>query len=50
MKKIKLNNGLQLTKEVVSRLQKDQLTNVKGGMAAGASCIYLTCNSKRKEK
>ncbi|MCD2258067.1 class I lanthipeptide [Psychroserpens luteolus] len=49
MKKIKLNKGLQLNKEVVSKLQEDQLANVKGGMAAAGSCGIFSCNTKKKD-
>ncbi|MCD2258065.1 class I lanthipeptide [Psychroserpens luteolus] len=53
MKKVKLQKGLQLNKEVVSQLQEDQLANVKGGMAAeSGSCYMFSCNtsSKKEEK
>ncbi|MEM6721886.1 MAG: class I lanthipeptide [Bacteroidota bacterium] len=50
MKKIKLNKGLQLNKEVVSKLQEDQLANVKGGLAAGGgSCFMFSCNTKKNK-
>ena len=50
MKKIKLNKGLQLNKEVVSKLQEDQLENVKGGLAPAASCFIGSCNTKKKKE
>ncbi len=47
MKKIKLNKGLQLNKEVVSKLQEEQLSNVKGGAKPPAgSCGVASCNGK----
>ncbi|MCD2258068.1 class I lanthipeptide [Psychroserpens luteolus] len=49
MKKIKLNKGLQLNKEVVSKLQEDQLANVKGGLAPADSCGLFSCNTKKKK-
>ncbi|WP_298900870.1 class I lanthipeptide [uncultured Psychroserpens sp.] len=53
MKKIKFNTTLRLSKEVVTRLQDHQLSNVKGGMGAAGSCFLHTCNTatkKEKEK
>tara|TARA_R110000751_G_scaffold233553_2_gene334484 strand:- start:881 stop:1036 length:156 start_codon:yes stop_codon:yes gene_type:complete len=50
MKKIKLNKGLQLNKEVVSKLQEEQLSNVKGGLAPAASCICCSCNTKKAKE
>ena len=49
MKKIKLNKGLQLNKEVVSKLQEEQLANVKGGAAPADSCFIGSCNTKKKD-
>ncbi len=46
MKKIKLNKGLQLNKEVVSKLQEEELSNVKGGKAPAGSCGVASCNTK----
>lgn len=50
MKKIKLNKGLQLNKEVVSKLQEEQLANVKGGLAPADSCICCSCNTKKAKE
>ncbi len=45
MKKIKLNKGLQLNKKVVSKLQEEQLANVKGGaLPPAGSCGIASCN------
>ncbi len=49
MKKIKLNKGLQLNKEVVSKLQEEQLANVKGGQAPSGSCRNGSCNNAAGE-
>ncbi|MCD2258064.1 class I lanthipeptide [Psychroserpens luteolus] len=48
MKKIKLNQSLYLNKEVVSKLQDDSLTNIKGGLAQEVSCLFASCNSHPK--
>ena len=59
MKKIKLNQMLQLNKEIVSKLQEEKIANIKGGLAPGASCCFFschmnysmcTCNPKEKEQ
>lgn len=47
--KIQLNKGLQLNKEVISKLQDDQLAKVKGGLA-GNSCGFLSCNKSKIAK
>ena len=49
MKKIKLTKGLQINKEVVSKLQEDQMSEVKGGKAA-LSCLFKSCNGSKEEK
>tara|TARA_R110000751_G_scaffold179498_1_gene285885 strand:- start:337 stop:498 length:162 start_codon:yes stop_codon:yes gene_type:complete len=49
MKKIKLNEALELNKEVVGKLQESQLQNTKGGLAQGISCLFASCNSKACE-
>lgn len=49
MKKIKLNKGLQINKEAVSKLQEDQMKDVKGG-AAALSCLWSSCNGKELEE
>lgn len=46
--KISLNKGLTLNKEVISRLQENQLEKVKGGAANRDSCGFLSCNGKTK--
>ena len=45
MKKIKLNKGLTINKEAVSKLQDVQMKDVKGG-AAAFSCWKKSCNTK----
>ncbi|CAL2063397.1 class I lanthipeptide [Tenacibaculum sp. 190524A05c] len=49
MKKIKLTKGLQINKEAVSKLQEDQMSEVKGGKAA-LSCLWSSCNGSSEEK
>ncbi|WP_298900869.1 class I lanthipeptide [uncultured Psychroserpens sp.] len=44
MKKIRLNKGLQLNKEVISKLQEEKLSNIKGGQAPGGSCCIFSCH------
>ncbi|MBK1897532.1 class I lanthipeptide [Chryseobacterium paridis] len=44
MKKLKLNKGLQINKEAISKLQDEQIKNIKGGAAAG-SCGWKSCNT-----
>jgi natural product precursor len=44
--KIQLNPGLKLNKTVISKLQENQMSHVKGGAAAGNSCAFLSCNKK----
>ena len=54
MKKIKLNKGLSFNKEAISKLNDDQLSQVKGGGIFGGgsskgdscSCCHHSCNSK----
>ena len=46
MKKIQLTKGLQINKEAVSKLQEDQMKDVKGGQAA-FSCWSGSCNTKQ---
>ncbi len=46
--KIQLNKGLTLNKEVISKLQENQLDKVKGGLAQRDSCGFLSCNKKSK--
>ncbi len=54
MKKIKLKKGLAFNKEAISKLNDDQLLQVKGGGIIGAgsskgdscSCCHHSCNSK----
>ncbi len=41
--KIQLNKGLNLNKEVITKLQDEQLSKVKGGLR-GNSCGFLSCN------
>lgn len=53
MKKIKLNTGLKLNKEAITKLQEEQLQTFKGGAmnefsrnnGSINSCYYQTCNS-----
>ncbi|MEM6721890.1 MAG: class I lanthipeptide [Bacteroidota bacterium] len=40
MKQFKLNKGLQLQKESISKLQAEKADNVKGGRA---SCCMFSC-------
>ncbi|CAL2063400.1 class I lanthipeptide [Tenacibaculum sp. 190524A05c] len=49
MKKIKLTKGLQINKEAVSKLQEDQMSEVKGGKAA-LSCLWSSCNGNSEDK
>ena len=49
MKKIKLTKGLQINKDVVSKLQEDQMQDVKGGKA-GLSCLWKSCNANTEDK
>ena len=42
MKKIQLNKGLSLNKEAITKLQEDQLSNVKGGFR-GVTCANASC-------
>lgn len=46
--KIKLNKGLKLTKESLSKLQDNQMANVKGQGTSGPQCTCRrqSCNSK----
>lgn len=44
MKKLKLNKGLQINKEAISKLQDEQIKSIKGG-AAARSCAWTTCKS-----
>ncbi len=44
--KIQLNKGLALNKEVITKLQENQMAKVKGGRAASSSCGFLSCNTK----
>ncbi len=54
MKKIQLKKGLSFNKEAISKLNDDQLSQVKGGGIIGAgssrgdscSCCHQSCNSK----
>ena len=41
--KIKLNKGLQLTKESLSKLQENQMSHVKGGKLFSSSGPKCTC-------
>jgi len=53
MKKIKLNNGLKLNKEAITKLQESQLSNFRGGKGQEAdwnSCLFKSCNGPVKEK
>ncbi len=43
MKKIKLNNKLQIQKEAVAKLQDEQLSAVKGAKGKPLSCLWHTC-------
>lgn len=49
MKKIKLNNKLQIQKEALLKLQEEQLSAVKGAKGKPLSCLYLTCNGGVEE-
>ena len=49
MKKIKLNNKLNLQKEALVKLQDEQLSSVKGAKGRPLSCLYLTCNGGIEE-
>jgi len=48
MKKIKLNSGLKLNKEAITKLQESQLSNFRGGKgdADHNSCLWSSCNTK----
>ncbi|WP_408045123.1 class I lanthipeptide [Tenacibaculum litopenaei] len=51
MNTIKLNNGLKLNKEAVTKLQDSQLANLKGGTgekAPAGSCLLLSCDKKEQ--
>jgi len=48
MKKIKLNKGLQINRDVVSKLQEEQMKDVKGGAAALSCLVGNCCNGKEK--
>ncbi|WP_164465216.1 class I lanthipeptide [Chryseobacterium lactis] len=48
MKKLKLNKGLQINKEAISKLQDEQIKSIKGG-AAAFSCVGGSCNNNTKE-
>jgi hypothetical protein len=42
--KIQLTPGLKLNKAVISKLQENQMAQVKGGLAERNSCGFLSCN------
>jgi len=49
MKKIKLNSGLKLNKEAITKLQESQLSNFRGGKGDATdhnSCLWSSCNTK----
>ncbi|MDR6763867.1 hypothetical protein J2Y38_004091 [Flavobacterium sp. 2755] len=47
MKKIQLKKGLQINKDAVSKLQENQMKDIKGGQApAAVSCDDHSCNKK----
>jgi len=53
MKKIKLNSGLKLNKESITKLQESQLSNFRGGKGDAedwSSCICCSCNTKAAKK
>jgi len=52
MKKIKLNNGLKLNKEAITKLQESQLSNFRGGKGQQVedSCLCCSCNTKVVKK
>jgi hypothetical protein len=47
MKKIKLNKGLKLNKEAISKLQETQISHFRGGVKLSKnfpeSCIRISC-------
>lgn len=47
MKKIKLNKGLNLNKETITKLQEAQIAHFKGGImgenSTGGSCGVVSC-------
>ncbi|MBB5635225.1 hypothetical protein HDF26_002049 [Pedobacter cryoconitis] len=46
MKKVNLSNKITLDKEIISKLNDDQLNELEGGKAAGSmSCITLSNQS-----
>ena len=45
--KIQLNKSLSLNKEVITKLQDNQMAKVKGGVAPGNSCAFLSCNKTK---
>ncbi|MEW7278632.1 class I lanthipeptide [Aquimarina sp. 2201CG1-2-11] len=54
MKKIQLKKGLDFNKEAISKLNKDQLSHLKGGGDLGTStrgdscsCLHHTCGGTR---
>lgn len=51
MKKIKLNKGLKLNREVITKLQESQLSSFKGGVMIddSISCLNFTCNTSCNE-
>jgi hypothetical protein len=51
MKKIKLNKGLKLNKEAITKLQETQMSHFKGGVMIGdsISCLNFTCNTSCNE-
>jgi hypothetical protein len=53
MSTIKLNNGLKLNKEAVTKLQDSQLADLKGGAgekAPAGSCVLLSCDGQASEQ
>ena len=48
MKKIKLNNKLQLKKETIARLNNSQLNSLKGGTIGPATAQAATCGTVLK--
>jgi hypothetical protein len=44
MKKIKLNKGLKLNKEAITKLQETQMSHFKGGVKeSNYSCVNASC-------
>jgi len=43
MKKIKLNKGLKLNKESITKLQESQLSNFVGGYKERKTCMAQSC-------